>query len=99
MERHEASTCADEDRRGMTTWTDYRIEEEIEREWKAAGETYQYLWVRTLCRTILHETEAQLAIPKQVRMVLATLISREIDAEGRTPALEAARAWLKEASK
>lgn len=81
----------------MSAWTDYRIEEEIAREWAAHGETYQYMWVRTLCRTILHDTEAQLAMPNQVRAVLLACVREVIDAEGRTPALEAARAWLKEA--
>lgn len=177
----------------MSAWTDYRIEEEIAREWAAHGETYQYIWVRTLCRTILHDTEAQvmssklpldfpdsigywafrgqrrvnygqepitriyevleytacldekdapypavifagynlrvwhgkyypqppegigglqfvggwwrvswpweLQMPRNVHTTLAALVREVMDAEGRTPALEAARAWLKEAVK
>lgn len=42
-------------------WDDYRIEDEIEREWKAHGETYQYMWVRQLCRRICHDQEARIA--------------------------------------
>jgi hypothetical protein len=78
-------------------WDDFRIENEIEREWKAHGETYQYMWVRTLCRSICHDTEARLTMPKQVRLVLLACVREVIDAEGMTPALAAAREWLKEA--
>lgn len=42
-------------------WDDFRIEEEIEKAWKAHGNTYQYLWVRELARRIKTDLQVRIA--------------------------------------
>lgn len=57
-------------------WNDHRIEQEIEREWREAGNLYQYSWIRTLCRKIAHDLNAQIA-GKQLRIdELETLLAQ-----------------------